>query len=251
VTGAGRGTGRALTRLLAERGGRIVLAELDRESGRGLEQELRRAGREVLFVETDVRDESSVEAAVDAAIDRYGALHQMALCAGGSLPEDGPVTEADLSILDHSLAVDLRGTVLACRHGIPRIIESGGGAIVTFGSIVALRGGFAQHMYSAAKGAVLSLTRSLAGRYGRDGVRVNAVCPGLVLSERLIDRVAVLGEEHLEDPASAAPLVGLPDHPFSVGTPRDMAEIVAFLLSDAARMIHGAVVPAEGGLSAY
>jgi len=251
VTGAGDGIGKALVRLLSARGARVVIAEIRPEAGARLEKELREEGREVCFVETDVTDEESVKAAVAETISRYGALHQLANCAGGSIPEDAPATEVDLAVLDRSFALDLRGTILCCRYGIPEIIRAGGGAIVNFGSVVALRGTFAQHMYGAAKGGILSLTRSLAGHYSREGVRVNAVCPGVVLSDRIVNRMDEIGPEHLDDPAGAAVALGMPNHPFAVGKPEDIAEIVAFLLSDAARMINGATIPAEGGLAAY
>src|SRR5690606_3925779 len=139
----------------------------------------------------------------------------------------------------------LKGTLLVCRHVIPKIVAAGGGSVINSSSVVALKG-HPIHVYSAAKGGVLSLTRALASTYGRQGVRVNAICPGLVLSERLKARMG----EGLMDQAARNGL-SLDAHPFALGEPIDIARIVLFLASDESRMIHGATIAAEGGMSAY
>lgn len=245
ITGAGSGIGRAAARLFAEEGASVVIAEQNAEAGARVAEEIERAGGRALAVATDVTLESSIEKAVAAAIARFGAIHVLFNCAGGSLPQDGPATDVDLSVWDHSIGLDLKGTFLVCRHVIPQLIAAGGGSIINSSSVVALMGQ-PIHAYSAAKGGVLSLTRALAATYGKQRVRVNAICPGIVMSERIKARMQTGLLEQ-----AAAMGHSIESHPFSIGEPEDIAQIALFLASDESRMIHGATIPAEGGMSAY
>ena len=156
------------------------------------------------------------------------------------------MTDVDMSVWQHTMSLDLLGPFLCCRHGIPEIIKAGGGSIVNMSSGAALRGSYKGHVYSAAKGAIFSFTRVLAGRYARDNIRANAICPGLTVTERVIRMFG--------DPRK------LPDsrwrrrcatYPFSVGDPEDIANVALFLASDKSRMITGATIAADGGTSAY
>jgi NAD(P)-dependent dehydrogenase (short-subunit alcohol dehydrogenase family) len=241
ITGAGSGIGRASALRFAQEGARVLIAELQPELGKSAEAAVRGAGGDALFAETDVRREESVQGAVAAALARFGRLDVLFNCAGGSVEADVPVTEIDLEVYESTLALDLRGTFLCCRHAIPEIVRAGGGSVINTSSIVALRGSYPMHAYASAKGAILSLTRALAGSYAAQGVRVNAICPGMVLSERIRKR---LGPD-----AERAPLGER--HPFAIGQPVDIANVALFLASDESRMVTGAVIPAEGGLSAY
>jgi NAD(P)-dependent dehydrogenase (short-subunit alcohol dehydrogenase family) len=241
ITGAGSGIGRASALRFAEEGARVVIAELRPELGKAVEHAVRKAGGDALFVETDVRSDPSVEGCIAAAVGRHGRLDVLFNCAGGSVEADVPVTEIDLAVYEQTLALDLRGTFLCCRHGIPELIRAGGGSVINTSSIVALRGSYPMHAYASAKGAILSLTRSLAGAYAAQGIRANAICPGIVLSERIVKRFGDNAERALLDER----------HPFAVGKPVDIANVALFLASDESRMVTGAVIPAEGGLSAY
>lgn len=245
ITGAGAGIGRASARLFAQEGASIVIAEKSADAGARVAAEIEAAGGQALALETDVTQEASIERAVAAAVARFGAIHVLFNCAGGSIPQDGPVTEVDLAVWDHSIGLDLKGTFLCCRHVIPRIVAAGGGAVVNTSSVVALQGQ-PIHVYSAAKGGVLALTRALAATYGRQRVRVNAICPGIVMSERIRARMQTGLLEQ-----AAAMGHSIESHPFSIGEPEDIARIALFLASDESRMIHGATIPAEGGMSAY
>ena len=250
ITGAGSGIARAAAMLFAREGAQVAIAEIKPELGRATERMVCDAGGEALFIPTDVTLEDSVQEAAGAAVKRFGKLNVLYNCAGGSLPEDDLVTDVDLKVWDRTMSLDLRGTILCCRHVIPEIIKAGGGAVVNMSSGAALRGGSPAHIYTAAKGAILSLTRALAGAYARHGVRVNAVCAGRILTERITSKYGTLNEPGpIIDRQDVAARVK--EYPFWVGKPEDIANVVLFLTSDESRMITGAVIPAEGGRSAY
>ncbi len=245
VTGAGAGIGRATALRLAAEGARVVVAEIQSEQGKASAEAIEAAGAEALFVATDVTRAADVVRLVEATLERFGRIDVLVNCAGGSIPSDGDITEVDLdAVWDHTLSLDLKGTMLCCRHVIPHMIEAGGGSIVNFTSIVALRGGYPVHVYASAKGAVISLTRGLAGSYTAKGIRANAIAPGIVMSERIRKRFG--GDASPGDAMGAAE-----SHPFSVGEPDDIAAIALFLASDESRMVTAAVIPAEGGLSSF
>ncbi len=236
VTGAGLGIGAAAARRFAAEGAKVVIAELNGDAG---ERSAAAAGEhgEAMFVRTDVTDEGQVAAAVAAAVDRFGRLDVLYNCAGGSIVEDTTVTDVDLSVWQHTIDLDLLGTVLCCRHAIPAIIDAGGGAVVNMSSTAALQP-WRAHVYSAAKGAILSLTRSLSRSYNKRGVRVNAICPGYVLTERVLERF----EQPEIEKARAR-------YPFAVGGPEEIANIALFLASDESRMVTGTAIVADGGMS--
>jgi len=244
------GIGGAAVRLFAQEGARLLIAELDPAKGKASAGEAAAVGVDALFVPTDVTDEASVRDAVARGIARFGALNVLFNTAGGSLPEDSLVTDVDLAVWDRTMRVDLLGTIHTCRHAIPRIVDSGGGAVINMSSGAALRGGSPSHIYTAAKGAILSLTRALAGTHARDNVRVNAICSGRILSDRIVDTYGA--------PGASGPVVDrqasaerAKDYPFWIGEPIDIANIALFLASDESRMVTGATIAADGGRSAY
>ena len=250
ITGAGSGIARAAAGLFAREGARVAIAEIKPGLGAATEKMIRDAGGDALFVETDVTREDSVRQAIAAAVARFGKLDVLYNCAGGSLPEDSLVTDVDLKVWDHTMTVDLRGTMLCCRHGIPELIRAGGGTVVNMSSGAALRGGSPAHIYTAAKGAILSLTRALAGAYAKNHIRVNAICAGRILTERITSKYGT--------PDRSGPVVDRQDaagrakeYPFWVGQPEDIANIALFLASGESRMITGATIAADGGRSAY
>lgn len=255
ITGAGAGIGRASARKCAREGARVVVAELDAASGEAIAGELRDDGFDALFVQTDVTDENSVRDSLAAAVNQFLRLDVLVNCAGGSIAADTAVTDVDLDVWEHTIALDLKGPFLCCRHGIPHLVDGGGGAIVNFTSVVALKGAFPGHVYTAAKGGIISLTQAVAGRYWRNGIRANAIAPGIILSERVASRMDVdldasVDEQIGQAMATESRLVDH-RHPFGYGPPEDIANIVAFLASDESRMVNGAVIPAEGGAAAY
>lgn len=253
ITGAGSGIARAASQIFTREGAKVVIAELRPELGQAAETLVREGGGEAIFVETDVTKEDSVKNAIDTTLERYGKLDVLYNSAGGSIVEDGKVTEVDMSVWNHTISLDLLGTFLCCRHGIPKLIENGGGAIINMSSVVALRGSFPIHVYTSAKGAILSFTQVLAGTYARNNIRANAICPGVIMTDRVKQRFG----ESLDIPAPNAQAAAInlkaqiEKYPFSVGEPEDIARIALFLASDESRMVNGAVIPAEGGVSHY
>lgn len=249
ITGAGSGIARAAAYLFAREGAKVVIAEIKPELGTATALAVRDAGGDALFIETDVTKEDSVKQAITATVAHYGKLNVLYNCAGGSIPQDAPVTTVPMEVWQHTISLDLLGPFLCCRHGIPELIKSGGGAIVNMASVAALEGSFPLHVYVAAKGGVMSFTKALAGEYAKENVRANAICPGMVLTDRVKQR---FGERAAPaNPQMEAMRVRFKEHPFSVGQPEDIAQIALFLASDESRMITGAIIPADGGLSAY
>jgi NAD(P)-dependent dehydrogenase (short-subunit alcohol dehydrogenase family) len=243
ITGGGSGIGRAATRRFVAEGAKVVVAELNEAQG---VSSAREAGDAAHFVRTDVTDEDSVKAMVKAAKDKFGRIDVLLNCAGGSVADDKPVTSVGLDIWDHTINLDLKGPFLCCRHVIPEMVAQGRGSVVNFSSVVALRGNHIAHVYVMAKGGLLSLTRALAGAYSPKGVRVNAICPGVVLTERVKSRfvegnqIRFGGIDNMQQ-----------RYPFGVGEADDIANVALFLASDESRMVNGAAIAADGGISAY
>lgn len=237
ITGAGAGIGRATALRFASEGAAVAVAELDATAGAETVAQVTAAGGHAILVPTDVTDEDSVAAAFAAAVAHFGRLDVLHNCAGGSLVEDKAITDIEWSIWQRTLALDLEGTALCCRYGIPQLIASGGGAVINMSSTAA-RQPFPAHAYSAAKGAIISLTRSMARTYAKRGVRVNAICPGYILTDRVKSRMGPTEEAEFRRRT-----------PFAIGEPSDIAAIAAFLASEDSRMITGASLPADGGIS--
>jgi len=250
ITGAGSGIARAATYIFAREGAKVVIAELKPELGKATESAVRDAGGDALFIETDVTKEDSVKHAIASTVARYGKLNILYNCAGGSIPQDGPVTSVPMEVWQHTISFDLLGPFLCCRHGIPELIKNGGGSIVNMSSVAALEGSFPLHVYVAAKGGVISFTKALAGEYAKQNIRANAICPGMVLTDRVKQRFGETASAP-PNPQAEAMRTRFQEHPFAVGQPEDIARIALFLASDESRMITGAIIPADGGLSAY
>ena len=248
ITGGAWGIGRAAAELFAREGAKVAIADIDEASGVALARDI---GASALFIRTDVTDEASVNAAVAAAERHFGKLDMLFNCAGGSVSEDAPVGKVDVAaVWDKTMRLDLAGTINCCHHAIPAIVRARGGAVVNMSSGAALRGASPAHIYTAAKGGIVSLTRALAGTYAKDNVRVNAICAGRILTERIM---ATYGT-----PAKSGPVADRQDaagrikeYPFWVGQPEDIASIAVFLATNESRMITGAAIPADGGRSAY
>ena len=248
ITGAGSGIGKASAGAFVDEGARVVVAELRAELGQATVDEIRSGGGDATLVETDVTDPASVEASIAKVVDLHGGLHVLFNCAGGSLPADGDVVDTDLEAWRWTLDVNLLGPMLCCRYGIRPMADSGGGSIINVSSIAAMRGALAGDMYTATKGAVISLTRSIAARHHHEGIRANVIAPAAVLTDRVVALMGMNTDDESWSPALEEFARG---HPFAVSRPEDLAAVAVFLASDESRSINGALIPAEGGLTAY
>jgi NAD(P)-dependent dehydrogenase (short-subunit alcohol dehydrogenase family) len=238
ITGAGTGIGRCTAELFAREGARVAIAEIDAPSGEETAHRITQAGGEAIFLQTDVSEPDSIEAAIKTTVTRWGGLHVLHNNAGGSTSVDRNVVEAPLEEFWRAIKLDLFGTFLGCRFGIPAIIKSGGGSVINMASVVALMGFPGRDCYTAAKGGVAALTRSLAVEFGRQGVRVNAIAPTVTLTDRV---------RHLL--GGNAAMQGLAEqHLLGLGQPNDMAQAALYFASDDSRITTGVILPVDSGL---
>jgi len=238
VTGAGTGIGRCTAELFAREGAKVAIAEIDAVSGEETAHRITSAGGEAIAIPTDVGEPDSIEAAIRRTVRHYGGLHVLHNNAGGSTSEDSNAVEAPLEEFWRAIRLDLFGTFLGCRFGIPEIIRSGGGSVINMASVVALMGFPGRDCYTAAKGGVAALTRSLAVQFGPQGVRVNAIAPTVTLTERVKALLA----------GSAAMQALSEQHLLGLGQPLDMAQAALYLASDESRRVTGVILPVDSGL---
>jgi len=252
ITGAGAGIARASALAFCREGAKVAIIELNAETGKAAERDVRAAGGEALFIETDVTQDDSVKRAVAATVAKFGKLNVIMNCAGGSLEEDVPVHQMDLKVWHHTINLNLLHPFLTCRHGIPHLIQAGGGSIVNVTSHLGLMGSV-KPAYAATKGGIISFTKTLAAQYVQHHIRANAVAPGSIRTERQIKRYEnrdyMLAEK--PGPAARARMVAQKLYPYSKGDPGDIAEIAVFLASDESRMLTGTTIAADGGRSSY
>lgn len=250
LTGAGAGIAKATARACAQEGAKVALAEIDAEAGARAEREIREAGGDALFVQTDVTQDDAVRRAIDATLERYGALDVLFNCAGGSLQEDVPVHQMDLGVWQRTIALNLLHPFLTCRHGIPHMMRAGRGSIINVSSHLGLMGSM-KPAYAASKGGLISFTKTLAAQYAQHGIRANAIGTGTVRTERQIARYEA-GEFTQQQGAAARERAALQAlYPFSRGEPGHIAAIAVFLASDESFMINGTTIAADGGRSSY
>jgi NAD(P)-dependent dehydrogenase (short-subunit alcohol dehydrogenase family) len=242
ITGAGNGMGRCAAELFATEGARIVVADFDESLGAATVDAITAAGGEAAFVAVDVADNDQVAAMVQFARDRFGGLHVLYNNAGIFPADDGGVTETPEPTWQRVMDVNLKGVWLGCKHGVPALIESGGGSIINVASFVAIVGAAtAQIAYTASKGGVLSMTREIAVEHARNGVRANALCPGPIATPML--------EELMSDPARRQRrMVHIPMG--RLGQAEELAKAALFLASDDSSYMTGASLVVDGGITA-
>jgi NAD(P)-dependent dehydrogenase (short-subunit alcohol dehydrogenase family) len=242
ITGAGSGMGRTAAQLFAQEGARVVVAEYSEAAGQETVRLAREAGGEATFVKVDVSQEPDAKAMVDHALASYGRVDCLYNNAGIMPEADHSVIDTDVATWDAVMAVNVRGVFLGCKYAIPAMIAAGGGSIINIASFVAILGcSVPQDAYTASKGALLSLTRSLAVQFGPQGIRTNAICPGPVETPLLMDWL-VKDEE-----AKRIRLARNPTGRF--GKPEEIVKLAVYLASDESRWTNGASLVVDGGIS--
>ncbi len=243
ITGAGGGIGRATAERFVEEGAKVAIAEINREFGEAAAASARdkagNAGGDTHFIHCDVTDKTSVTAAFAETVRRFGGLDILHNNAGGSTPQDGAVTEASEEEFWRVIKLDLFGTFLCSKVGLPHIIARGGGSVINMSSNLALMAIPGRACYGAAKGGVASLTRAMAVDYAKHKIRVNAIAPSATLTDRvkrLIDinpSLKQLADSHL----------------LGLGLPIHVADMAVYLVSDESAITTGQILSVDSGVT--
>jgi NAD(P)-dependent dehydrogenase (short-subunit alcohol dehydrogenase family) len=240
ITGAGSGIGRGTANLFAREGASVVIAEIKPETGRRTADEIIAAGGTALFVQTDVHEEAECRKMVEAAVERFGRLD--VLMNNAYYNTRGTVVELPIAEWDRSINVMVRSIYLGCKYAVPTMIASGGGSIISIASVHGLLAAADGAVYEASKAAVINLSRQMAVDFGPKGIRSNAICPGLIITER--------GEARFADPAVMAKAAAV--YPVRrAGRPIDIAYGALYLASDESTFVTGTALVIDGGLTCW
>lgn len=239
VAGAATGLGAASAERLAAEGAKVVVGDLSEPGAYKTAAAIRDAGGEAVAVQFDISDDASVAALVAAAVDAYGPLNAVHVNAGdmGSVPKDTNIVDIDLAVWDRTVSVNLRGHMLVARHTVPHLLANGGGALVFTSSIASFAGEPERPAYAATKAGINAIARHIASRWGKDGIRANAVTPGMVPTTEMLT---------VAPPEMLRAMLAQTRSP-RLGEPGDIASMVALLLSDEGAWINGQVVNIDGG----
>lgn len=245
ITGGGSGIGQATAKRFAEEGAKVVIAEIVPDLGEAAAESARamagNSGGDAHFVHCDVTDRAAVEAAVAETVAKYGKLDVLHNNAGGSTTADGPVTEAPEEEFWRVIKLDLYGTFLCSKIAIPEIIKAGGGSVINMSSNVALMALPGRDCYTAAKGGVASMTRSMAVEYAPYKIRVNAIAPSVTLSDRLkkliteVPEIETIAQQHL----------------LGMGLPIHIADMAVYLGSDESPITTGQILSVDSGVTVH
>jgi NAD(P)-dependent dehydrogenase (short-subunit alcohol dehydrogenase family) len=246
VTGAGSsaegiGNGRAAAILLARHGAKVGLLDFNAASAEETLRMIESEGGEGLVIQADVTDPAACERAVKATVDRWGRLDILVNNVGTSRVP-GNAVELDLEAWDRGLRMNITSMMLMVRYAVPEMTKSGGGSIINIASITAFHGGHPNLFYPTSKGAILNLTRTMAGNHGEDGIRVNCIAPGFVYTP-VVYGGGRLPEGVREARQEASALK-------TEGTGWDVGYGVLYLASDEARWVTGVILPIDAGVSA-
>lgn len=244
ITGAASGIGDAAARQFAEEGATVVIADLQQEKGEAL---ARAMGGDTLFQRTDVTCESDVHALIQNTVRRFGRIDCLYNNAGFGCATR-PIAETPLEEFESQVAVLLRGTFLGIKHAAAEMKKQRAGSIVNTSSVAGIAGGYSNHVYSAAKAGVISLTRSTALELGEHGIRVNCVCPASIPTPIFVHGIPLTEEEVPKAVEKIGPW--LSHNPLGrCGTPEDIARAALWLASDESAYVTGQAIVVDGGLT--
>jgi NAD(P)-dependent dehydrogenase (short-subunit alcohol dehydrogenase family) len=245
VTGGGGGIGGATARTLAREGASVAVVDIDGERVGPVVQDIQAAGGTALPVQADLSEEAEVVSAIRTVVSQYGRLdvlhNNAALTESDFLSRDTQVTDLSLEVWERTMAVNLRSQMLTCKHGIPEMVANGGGSIINMSSGASLKGDRTRTAYGVSKAGVNTLTMYVASSHGKQGVRVNTIVPGLIITDAV--------RAHLTEKMLAG--LGRATLTPYVGEPEDVANLVLFLASDESRYITGQMIAIDGGMSAH
>lgn len=245
ITGGASGIGEGTVRLFANEGAKVVIADVQDARGEWLAEEL---GTSTSYYHTDVSQEEEVRASIAHAVNKWGRLDVMFNNAGfGGV--SGPIESTDMAAYDNTMGVLLRGVVLGMKHAAPVMKAQGTGCIISTASVAGVGIGFGPHIYSAAKAAVIHLTKSVANELGEHGVRVNAICPGGIATP-IFGKGMGLDAEQADLTVELMKVRLAQGQPIRrAGLPQDIAEAAAWLASDAASFVTGHALVVDGGIT--
>ncbi len=238
VTGAGGGIGRAICERFLAEGALVAATDIVAEGAVAAISNIDDKARAIGF-ECDVGDSESVRSAIARTVATFGRLDVLCNVAGGSTSRDDAVTEAPEDEFWRAIRLDLFGTFLTCKHGLPELIKAGGGSVINMASMVALMAVPRKDCYTAAKGGVISLSRSMAAHYAQYSIRVNAIAPGIVMTPRV--------EKFVETNEYLKGILG--KHLLGPAMPVDIAQMAVYLGSDESRVVTGQVFPVDSGVT--
>ena len=242
ISGGARGQGAAEAETFAREGARVVFGDIRDDEGKKVEAAIRAGGGEATYLHLDVTSEADWRAAVQAALDRHGRLDVLVNNAAIVIPKV-PIEDRTVAEWDQVMAVNAKGVFLCCKYGIPYLLKAGGGSVINVASFVALMGAAtSQIAYTASKGAVLSMSRELAVQFARQGVRVNALCPGPVETQLLM-RIFNADPGAYERRRVHLPMGRL-------ARAIEIANAALFLASDESSYVNGATFLVDGGITA-
>jgi NAD(P)-dependent dehydrogenase (short-subunit alcohol dehydrogenase family) len=243
ITGAGQGIGRAAALLFSSEGARLALVDINQESGSAASDEILSTGREAIFIKTDLTDAVQVKNMVDMVMQTYGRIDVLYNNAG--INHFGKLAVVDEETWDKVMAVNVKSVYLTCKYIIPIMTEQKKGTIINTGSAASLVGLANLPVYTASKGAVLQLTRTIAIDYAKDGIRANTLCPGVTATEMTEQ---VIYDD--PDPQAARARFDRVIPRGSIAEPMEIARAALFLASDDSSYITGTALPVDGGYTA-